>query len=106
MFDSEGHLQLSALLFRDMLKEKPAREIVNNYLMVGTPRAFETYEQYCSFTRELGKVLGVHCRSFIVRGSAHLGYSISPKPDKVWRAFGVRADGKLSDIDIAIVDAD
>lgn len=106
MFDAHGHIELPPDRFYELLGEKSDDVIINNYLMVGTPRVFSTYDKYCSFTRNLGSALGVHERSFIVRGSAHLGYSISPKPDKAWRVLDDRSDGKVSDIDVAIVDAE
>jgi hypothetical protein len=106
MFDTQGHISLPPAEFVNLLNAKGREWVVNHILMVGTPQAFPTFHQYADFTSDLGHAIGIHGRSIVMRGSAHLGYSISPRPGKVWRVFGTRSDGSLSDLDVAIVDAD
>src|SRR5205823_8158522 len=69
--------------------------------LVGTPWAFPTYANFRKFVTFLADRLGVHANNIAVRGSTKVGFSISPKPDKVWMAM--RPD---SDLDLAIVDPD
>jgi hypothetical protein len=106
MFTGEGHLDISA---RDFLTAARAdvRKAVNDFMLGGTPRAFTNYGDYCKFLRELGYRLHVHPRSIVIRGSTLLGYSTSPKRDKVWKKMRDGLDGsRPSDIDVAIVDVD
>jgi hypothetical protein len=45
--------------------------------------------------------LSVHPSSVVLRGSTKIGFSLTPRADKIWA--GIRAD---SDVDLAIVDPD
>jgi len=99
MFTTEGHIEIKPDEVLAHARENP-RDLVNNYLLTGTPRVFATYARYCDFLKEVGSRFGLHPRSLLVRGSAHLGYSIAPK-SKAWTQLRFN-----SDIDIAVVDVD
>lgn len=106
MFTAEGHINISAGDFLAAAR-RDLRAAVNDYLLAGTPRVFATYANFCNFLRELATRLHVHPRSIVVRGSALLGFSTSPKRAKVWQAMRDGSDGsEPSDIDLAIVDAE
>jgi hypothetical protein len=97
-FDPEGHIAITPReLFR--MAQDDRRHLIDRYLIQGTPAVFPTYDAYCAFLQELSCRLDVHPRNLILRGSAKLGFSISPKVGKVW--VEVRDD---SDLDLAIVD--
>ncbi|MCX7050058.1 MAG: hypothetical protein NTX50_31815, partial [Candidatus Sumerlaeota bacterium] len=100
MFDPEGHLNLSAAELFAMAENTP-RRLVNDYLLAGTPRAFQTYDLYCEFRTALAKLLQIHPRTMVIRGSTLLGFSITPRMEKVWRPISAE-----SDIDLAIADSD
>ncbi len=76
-------------------------QLINGYLMAGTPRAFPDYTRYCDFLGAVADRLGVHPRNLYLRGSCHIGYSIAPK-DTVWTAM--RGAPVPSDLDLVIVD--
>lgn len=44
-------------------------------------------------------MLALHPHNILVRGSTKIGFSIAPKPESLWRAYGPK-----SDIDLAIID--
>jgi hypothetical protein len=44
--------------------------------------------------------MGIHPNNLFFKGSTKIGFSIAPKPDKVWMEFG-----PASDLDLAIVDS-
>jgi len=100
MFSSQGHIEMTPSKFWGFVT-KSVRRTVNDYLLVGTPKAFEQYEKYCDFRAELGKCLQIHPSCIVVRGSAKFGFSIAPKSDRAWRPFS-----EDSDIDVAIADVD
>ncbi len=99
-FSKEGHLDLRPTQLLDMAQRAP-RRLVNDYLLAGTPRVFETYEAFCRFRESLAEKLHIHPCAIVIRGSARLGYSVAPRMGKAWRKL--TAD---SDIDVAIADVD
>lgn len=100
MFSSEGHLDLPQPELLRMARSEP-RRLVTDFLMVGTPRVFDTYVSFCRFREALASKLQLHPCAIVVRGSARLGYSIAPRVGKAWCALRDR-----SDIDVAIADVD
>ncbi len=107
MFDAQGHIQISAVDFLQAAKAN-VQQAVEELTLSGTPHAFATFSEYRKFLDAVGKGLGVHPRTIVVRGSAHFGFSTSPQAHKVWRPFrvkGSRAE-RPSDIDVAIVDVE
>lgn len=103
MFSPEGHIKLTPKKLLELAQTSP-RSLVNDYLLVGTPEAFHSYESYCAFRRTLAEKLQVHPIAITIRGSARLGFSPSPKRDKAWLPF--RTNPRPSDIDVAIADVD
>ena len=96
-FDDQGHIVWTPKELYQMVQENP-RRLVNNYLMAGTPWAFEEYERYCDFIQAVAERTGIHPKNLYLRGSCQIGFSIAPR-DKVWTAM---SDG--SDLDLVIVD--
>lgn len=96
-FDEQGHVVWTPKELFQMVLENP-RRLVNDYLMTGTPRAFEDYESYRGFLHALAERTGIHPKNFYLRGSCQIGFSIAPR-DKVWTAMS-----DTSDLDLAIVD--
>jgi hypothetical protein len=99
-FDSQGHLTISPDEFLRFAIENPDR-LVDDVLCHGTPAIFTTYGDYRAFIDDVATSLRVSPFSIWVRGSAQLGFSMSPRASKVWVAAG-----QESDIDLAIVDPD
>ncbi len=99
-FDSEGHIEIAPSEFLDLARQDPTG-LVDHVLLAGTPRVFATYSAYRAFLRDVCERLGLHPRAVAVCGSAHLGFSYTPRKEKVWLAC--RPD---SDVDLVIVDAD
>jgi len=97
--DNQGHVVITPREFQAAL-DRPAW-LINDVWLARTPWAFPTYDGYCEFMAFLADRLNVHPRNILVRGSTKIGFSISPKADKVWMAM--RPD---SDLDLAIVDTD
>ena len=98
-FDNEGHLVVSprevqALAFSDKNK------LINTVLLPGTPRAISTYSQYCRLLYHIADKIGIHPNNLLLKGSTKIGFSIAPRPEKVWMEYG-----PASDLDLAIVDA-
>lgn len=105
MFDPQGHKSVTATQFFASATAD-VRTAVKDLCLSGTPSAFSTFTAYRAFLDAVSTALGIHPRAIVVRGSAHLGFSTSPKPHKIWKAFRrVAGPGEeISDIDIAIVD--
>ena len=97
-FDPDGHIVLTPKQLFQWAKEDP-RLLIDHYLIPATPAAF-SYAAYGLFLHQLSLRLGVHPRNLFLRGSCQIGFSITPKADKVWMAM----DGE-SDLDLAIIDA-
>lgn len=97
---TEGHFNITPEELFERAKSAPTR-LINDVLIRGTPLAFTTYQKYCDFLAVAGGVLRVHPASLFVRGSCKIGFSISPRVEKVWGAMS-----SASDIDLAIVDSD
>jgi len=98
-FDPEGRLIVSPKEVQQLVLAN-SDELVHHVLLSGTPHAFESYRNYCGFLNELSDRLHVNPRNLCLRGSAKLGFSISPKPEKLWRQMR-----ENSDLDLAIVDS-
>jgi hypothetical protein len=98
-FDDEGHLLISPRELQDFAFADP-HSLINDVLLPGTPRVCATYEAYCDLLHQLSTRLGVHPRNLLFKGSTKIGFSIAPRPEKLWRQFG-----PTSDLDLAIVDA-
>jgi hypothetical protein len=98
-FDEEGHIVWSPAELHRGLDD--IDHIINRALLCGTPMVFPTYAGYHDFLSAVSDRLGVHPMNICVRGSSKLGFSISPKSDKIWVELN-----PSSDIDIGIVDAD
>jgi hypothetical protein len=101
-FDDQGHLVVSPAELYERAVTDPHR-LLNAYLMGGTPIVFDQFEQYCDFLEAVSDRTGVHTKNLYVRGSCHLGFSIAPRSDKVWQAYGLPSE---SDLDLVIVDSD
>ena len=99
-FDKHGHVIWTPKTLYNLAKNAPL-QLVNRYLMTGTPCAFSNYGCYCDFLEAVAERTGIHPRNLYLRGSCHIGFSIAPKP-KVWTAM--RSDSKPSDLDLVIVD--
>lgn len=98
MFDEQGHIVITPKEVHRLALDDPQR-LIHEMLIPGTPLAFDTHESYCHFLQHFGDTLNVHPRNILLKGSTKIGFSIAPRPNKVWRRFG---DG--SDLDLAIVD--
>jgi hypothetical protein len=99
-FDEQGHVLWTPRTLYDLAKAAPL-QLVNRYLMAGTPRAFAEYDRYCEFLEAVAERTGVHPRNLYLRGSCHIGFSIAPKPT-VWTAM--RSGSRPSDLDLVVVD--
>jgi hypothetical protein len=98
-FDPEGRLVLTPRQLFQLAHDRPTR-LVDHYLVPPTPHAFPTYEAYGDFLQEVSLRLGVHPRNLFLRGSCQIGFSITPRVEKVWMAMD-----EQSDLDLAIIDA-
>jgi hypothetical protein len=105
MFDAQGHLTITQRDFYDRARSD-VRAAAFELLLTGTPAIFGTYSDYCGFVQELARLLGVHPRSVVIRGSGHLGFSVNPKLEKAWRPLRNGGIEGLSDIDAAVVDGE
>lgn len=100
MFDPEGHIVLTPKQLFALIEESPKR-VINDVLTRATPVAFDEYQKYCDFLDVISKRLHVPPMNLFVRGSCQMGFSIAPRPEKVWIEI---QEG--SDIDLAVVDVD
>ena len=98
-FDEEGHVLISPREIHEGVLGEPG-VLINRALLPGTPLAIPTHEQHCRLLDYFATQLGVHPRNFFFKGSTKIGYSIAPKPDKLWIRYG-----PASDLDLAIVDS-
>lgn len=98
-FDAEGHVVVTPHEWQERLQD--TAKLTRDVWLVGTPWAFPTFARFREFVVFLADRLGVHPNNIAIRGSTKVGFSISPKPDKIWMA--IRPD---SDLDLAIVDPD
>jgi hypothetical protein len=101
-FDEHGHVIWTPKTLYSLAKTAPL-QLLNRYLMTGTPWAFAEYGAYCDFLEALSERTGVHPRNLYLRGSCQIGFSIAPKP-KVWTAMRSDPMRKPSDLDLVIVD--
>src|ERR1035438_3309650 len=99
-FDGENHLALPPSKLVRLARTSPLA-LVNDGFLVATPRMFATRADHRAFLAEITTRLGVHPLAATVRGSGLLGYSIAPKPHKLWKPISAS-----SDVDLAIVDSD
>jgi hypothetical protein len=98
-FDAEGHVVVTPREWQERLAD--SGRLTSDVWLAGTPWAFPNYVGCREFLAFLADRLGVHANNIVVRGSTKIGFSIAPRPDKVWIAM--RPD---SDLDLAIVDPD
>ncbi len=99
-FDEHGHVVWSPKSLYDLARADPL-QLVNRYLMAGTPWAFSEYDRYCEFLEAVSERIGVHPRNLYLRGSCQVGFSIAPS-QSAWIAM--RGDPDPSDLDLVIVD--
>jgi hypothetical protein len=99
-FDPEGHVIITPAEFQGRLDGAMGR-LVNDILLVGTPAIFPTFAGYRDFLEQVADDLAVHSSSIVLRGSAKLGFSLTPRADKVWMEVSPE-----SDVDLAVVDPD
>ena len=98
-FDAEGHVVITPREWQAELAD-PGK-LTKDIWLVGTPWAFPTHAGFRDFLAFLADRLGVHPNNMAIRGSTKIGFSISPRADKVWVAMRPE-----SDLDLAIVDPD
>jgi hypothetical protein len=98
-FDAEGHILVTPREVQEGAFRDPGG-LINHVLLPGTPLAFSTYDLYRSFLAFFADRLRIHPRNILFKGSTKIGFSIAPRSEKVWTAFGPE-----SDLDLAIVDA-
>ena len=101
-FDIHGHVVWTPKTLYDLAKTAPL-QLVNRYLMTGTPHAFMEYGPYCDFLEAVAERTSVHPRNLYLRGSCQIGFSIAPK-QTVWTAMRHGPKPKPSDLDLVIVD--
>jgi hypothetical protein len=101
-FDKHGHVLWTPRTLFDLAKSAPT-QLVNRYLMTGTPAAFAEYDRYCDFLEAVAERTGIHPRNLYLRGSCQIGFSIAPKPT-VWTAMRNGPKPEPSDLDLVIVD--
>lgn len=102
-FEEHGHVIWTPKILYDLAKTAPSR-LLHHYLMNGTPWAFATYDSYCDLLEAIVERTGIPPRNLYLRGSCQIGFSIAPKPEKVWTASRGAAHPKPSDLDLVIVD--
>jgi hypothetical protein len=98
-FDEEGRIRITPRQLFQLACDQALR-LVDDYLIRGTPHAFPDYAAYCDFLHAVSERIAVHPSNIFLRGSGQLGFSITPRVEKVWMAIDDR-----SDLDLAIVDA-
>lgn len=91
--------------FKIDCQELVTDDIVQKYLIDGASYFFDHYnlDEY-KFKKEIALSLGVHIRNIAIVGSGKLGFSLKPDPDiPSFFPFKQFDDGRVSDLDIAIV---
>jgi len=101
-FDEHGHVIWTPKTLYELAKKDPT-QLINRYLMTGTPSAFAEYERYCDFLEAVAERIGIHPRNLYLRGSCQIGFSIAPR-QTVWTAVRNGPKPKPSDLDLVIVD--
>ncbi|MBL8795364.1 MAG: hypothetical protein JNM56_15780 [Planctomycetia bacterium] len=101
-FDEQGHVLWTPKTLYAAAQSAPL-QLVNRYLMMGTPWAFAEYVRYCDFLDAVAERTGVHPRNLYLRGSCQIGFSIAPK-QTAWTAMQSDPARRLSDLDLVIVD--
>jgi hypothetical protein len=96
-FDEQGHLVVTPRELQEKLNDPYG--LIHQILLPGTPAAIPTHEQHCQLLDHLATALSVHPRNMLFKGSTKIGFSIAPKPEKVWCRYCTS-----SDLDLAIVD--
>lgn len=99
-FDKEGHVDITPAEFERLLVRDLDYPICA-VLVPGTPAVFSSNDEFCEFRNVVADGLSVHPSSIVFRGSTKIGFSISPKACKLWKAMT-----GASDIDLAVVDPD
>jgi hypothetical protein len=97
-FDNEGHIIVSPREVHQLALSDRVK-LINNVLIPGIPRAFPSQAQYCDLLHHISEKMGIHPNNLFFKGSTKIGFSIAPKPVKVWMQYG-----PASDLDLAIVD--
>src|SRR5258707_13880724 len=82
---NEGYVVVTPREWQERLQDTAT--LTRDVWLVGTPWAFPTHANFREFVAFLADRLGVHANNVAVRGSTKGGFSISPKPDKVWMAM-------------------
>lgn len=86
--------------FKNYVKSNDTKEIIDKYLLFGTPYIFRNDEnKYYALQREIEEYFSVKRGNVHIVGSSKLGFSISPK--KRYHDWN-----EESDIDIALIDYD
>lgn len=98
-FDEEGHIIVTPKEVHE-LAFSAAETLINSVLIPGTPRAVPTHRQHFELLQHISGRMGIHPNNLFFKGSTKIGFSIAPKLDKVWMAYG-----DASDLDLAIVDS-
>jgi hypothetical protein len=98
-FDQQGHIVVTPKQLHQLAVHDRKR-LINAVLLPGTPAAIPTHDQYFDLLQHFADSLGIHPNNLFFKGSTKIGFSIAPKSEKVWMAFGPE-----SDLDLAIVDA-
>ena len=97
-FDAEGHVIVTPReIHEKALTDKVG--LINSVLIPGTPRAIPTHAQHHELLGYISDRIGIHPSYLFFKGSTKIGFSIAPKAEKVWMAYGPTAD-----LDLAIVD--
>lgn len=87
--------------FVELLRTRTSREIVDQYLLAGTPFAFDGKPNlYDVFRTSLSDQLGLQASEITIIGSGRIGFSLDPN------RFGNPYAAATSDIDTAVVSAD
>ena len=90
-FDNEGHIIVTPREIHEMaLANKP--KLINTILIPGTPRAIPTHARHCELLDHISDKMGIHPNNIFFKGSTKIGFSIAPKPAKVWMEYGPVSD--------------
>lgn len=82
-------------------KESSIDDIINKYIMFGTPYIFKDKEgQYYALISKIAEFFDVSQREIFIIGSSKLGFSISPK--KLWKEIDWN-EKEDSDIDVVVI---